>query len=267
MAMFEFDKNTYQWCSNCDGNVRRNAHYCRYCRKAIGCKLLKPNTSESATYLVSSTAYWLPEFDLILKNISPAFRARIEEADLNAKRVDLKSTVSQQDYMTAERNAGLCPPLPPLPNESGLLIDLMLSLHAQNFPSAPLCEDPRLQLLGVTPGLIESEAELRALEYKTGEPCKYCAEYILGGENACRFCEGSPQKPPNFREVDMTGLSRYDESLLRRVLVYEAAQGILEGKPAIDEPSLGSLNKRRGNRKTDPVNSIRPRRSAAVVLA
>jgi hypothetical protein len=46
---FTYSEDEYKWCVQCNGNIRKNAYYCRYCRSPVGSKLLQTKSPQNVT--------------------------------------------------------------------------------------------------------------------------------------------------------------------------------------------------------------------------
>ncbi len=237
--MFTFSKEEYKWCVECEANIRKDAYYCKLCRKPVGSKLLAAKTPRNVSGTITEAAHWLPNFIELLEAIPAPFRARIDEADAATPppHIGLKPGVDPVKNRKNTRNSNVCAPNAPSDQELSLVMDILISLQSQGFPLAAVCSDPRLQLLELNVGEIVAEHELRLSEIQNGQKCRHCAEFILNGVEQCRFCTGTESDLPQACEDNTLMLiSRYDSSLLRNILIWEAATRRLNNEaPLSDE--------------------------------
>ncbi len=228
--MFTFSESDYVWCPECSGSIRKGAYYCRYCRQAIGNKMykdLKPHPN--CTF--DDVSQWLPSFTSLMTKCSDGLQERLKQAD--AAVAARGSTIGVPEGMTPEecsedyRNHDTAQAEPPEPHINGLLMDILLSLLEQGESIAEICAHPRLQLLEMTPQDVLAESELRKSEMERNHKCEYCAEYTFPEDDECRFCGGSAERKP--AKVDSFSNKPIDSFLLKAVIVYEAARGIVCG--------------------------------------
>ncbi len=147
-----------------------------------------------------------------------------------------------------ERNSNICPPNPPNVIVAGLVWDILISLHAQGLSLTKICSDPRLQLLELSPGEITAEYEQRVHEINGGHKCTHCAEFVQSDDEVCRFCGGTAQNPPkpiNAMLLLTEDISRFDPTLLRNILIWEAAKRRIDEAPSLEQEVLNK------NRITD----------------
>jgi tetratricopeptide (TPR) repeat protein len=227
--MFTFSDQEYRWCPECRGNVRKDAYCCKFCHARIGSKLLQEKQPKNVAGFITEAARWLPSFTALVELLPQGLRARIDEADKNTPAVPYVGTsqeVDPEEYRKRMRDAEICAPNPPTAPMMGFVWDVLISLNAEGRSLTAICGDPRLQLLEINPGEIIAESELRAQEIMSGNKCKHCAECIQASDEPCRFCGGTAENPPVSKDamkILLSDISRFDESLLRNVLLWEAA--------------------------------------------
>ncbi|MBI2811443.1 MAG: tetratricopeptide repeat protein [Candidatus Melainabacteria bacterium] len=239
--MFTFSDQEYKWCPECQGNIRKDAYYCKFCRKPVGSKLLAAKQAKNVSNLISGAARWLPNFSEILNAVPEPLRLRIEHEDAQPMpaQFGLKPEIEPPEFRSNDRNSGTCPPNQPSNAELGLVLDLLISIHAQELPLANICSDPRLKLLELTVGEIVAEYELRASEIKGGQKCTHCAEFIMNDGERCRFCTGTETEPPDASEEEQFAeINRFDATLLRNILVWEVAMRRINDEPELDAEIL-----------------------------
>ncbi len=226
--MYTFAETEYKWCPQCAGNIRLQATHCRFCHKPIENRLMK-NTRMPAFVTVRDATEWLPSFTELQKKYPEEFRKRLEEAAAAAP------PPIGGEFM----EAGLppkevrCPHEPPQAQILHLLIDALLSLYECGESLTEICEDPRLQLLEITPQEIVAEHELRKEELEKGQSCRYCQEYVLNDSEDCRFCGGSEGKVP--KAVDNFFEKTIDHQLLKEVILHESAWRTLNEADAVSQ--------------------------------
>ncbi len=245
--MLTFSDQEYKWCPECNGNIRKDAYYCKFCHKPIGSKLLKTKQADGVAQLITKAARWLPDFNSVLRAIPTPLRDRIDEADRNtpAPYIGLPPGVDPEECRNAERNCDLCAPHPPSSAEFGIIVDILIGLHANGQPIAALCADRRLQLIELTTGEVVAEFELRVAEIQGGQKCRHCAEFRAVDEPVCRYCGGTEDSPPNpidYRIQLLAEFEHYDPTLLRNVLLWEAAKRRIENEPPVEEETLQAHN-------------------------
>ncbi len=240
--MFTFSEQDYKWCVECNGNIRKDAYYCRYCRKPVGSKLLSSKAPTNVSNSITAAAHWLPDFDELLAVMPDPLRNRIKDADDAVGQPQIwgvKAGIAPDEHRKNDRNSGICPPNPPRLSELGIVWDMLISLHAKQVALAPICAEPRLQLLELTTGEVVAEYELRSREIQGGTQCKHCAEYILGDDDRCRFCTGSENANPEpSEETRIPDIDRFDESLLRNILCWEMATRRIRDEELLSESLL-----------------------------
>ncbi|MBS2004294.1 MAG: hypothetical protein JST44_22495 [Cyanobacteria bacterium SZAS LIN-5] len=234
--MFSFSDHEYKWCPECNGNIRKDAYYCKYCRKPVGSKLLAAKRPRNISVLITNAAHWLPNFYAILDQMPETFRQRIQFADEDnpAPHIGLKPNVTPDEFRRNDRSSSNCQPNPPTMAELGLVWDVLLSLHGEQIPLAKICADERLQLLELTVGEIIAEYEMRVNEIQKGKKCSHCAEPVIKDDDErCRFCTGTATEVPEPSQEDpVPDTTRFDASLLRNILVWEfAARRINDEEP------------------------------------
>ncbi len=217
MSKYAFSETEYKWCPQCGGNIRREAYYCRYCRKPIENRLLKQVAVPPYT-AIERASEWLPHLLVVKDRCHPDFTVRLRQTSPTT----MAERIAQQ--LAAESNSGeqtLCPHALPEPQTAGLLMDILLSLYEQGESLPELCEEPRLKLLELTPQEVVAENDLRVTEQESGSQCRYCGEFILPASEECRFCQGSEAQAPQpiLEPVE----KKIDTALLKAVLFYEYA--------------------------------------------
>ena len=248
--MFTFSDHDYKWCVECCGNIRKDAFSCKFCHKPVGSKLLQAKLPQNVGGFITSAARQLPGFDDILQSIPREFKKRIDDADEKSPPpyIGLSPGVDPGENRHRERNSNICPPNPPNAIVSGLVWDILISLHAQGLSLTKICSDPRLQLIELSPGEISAEYEQRVHEINGGHKCKHCAEFVRSDDEVCRFCGGTAQNPPkpiNAMLVLTEDISRFDPTLLRNILIWEAAKRRIDEAPSLEQEVLNK------NRITD----------------
>jgi len=241
--MFRFPGQDYKWCPECRGNIRKDAYSCKFCHKPVGSKLLQAKLPQNVGGFITDAARQLPGFDDILQSIPGEFRKRIGDADDRTPPPYLCLTpgVDPVENRRRERNSNICPPYPPNAPVLGLVVDILISLHAQGLSLTEMCSDPRLQLLELSSGEISAEYEMRVNEINGGHKCKHCAEFVQGDDEICRFCGGTAENPPKSIDVleFLTGdISRFDPILLRNILIWEAAKRRIDEEPSQEQEVL-----------------------------
>ena len=234
--MFTFSEAEYKWCVECQGNIRKDAYYCKFCRKPVGSKILAAKTPQNVSGLITDAAQWLPNFGDMLEALPAPFRARIDEVDASGPlpSIGLKPGVSPIESRTNTRNSSTCAPAPPSKAALSLVLDILISLQAEERTLSTICSDPRLQLLELSVGEILAEYELRVSEKQGGHKCTHCAEFILNDGEQCRFCTGTKDELPQAsNENIMMEISCFDPTLLRSILVWEAATRRLGDEPPL----------------------------------
>lgn len=239
LSMFTFSEQDYKWCVECNGNIRKDAYYCRYCRKPVGSKLLSSKAPTNVSNFITAAARWLPDFDKLLAGMPAPLRERIRASDEDVAQPQIwgiAAGIDPDEHRKNDRNSGICPPNPPRGSELGLVWDILISLHANKVPLAPICADLRLQLLELTVGEVVAEYELRRSEIEGGKQCKHCAEYIFVDDDRCRFCTGSENAPPErSEETQIPDIDRFDQSLLRNILCWEMATRRINNEDLLSE--------------------------------
>jgi len=233
--MFEFAEADYKWCTYCGGNIRKAAHWCRLCRKATGSRFFKVYAGAAST-AISDAAGWLPKYNSLVKKCSTELQRRFRQADeaISPPAIGIADGVDPEQARYESRDEEITLHSPPEVTPLGLVWDILLSIYGQGEPLQEICSSPRLQLLEITPQEIVAEAEMRKTETERGTQCKYCAEYILSAdEEPCRFCEGFGDAVPQGVDHIFRPL---DETLLRDIILFEAAMRTIDGgEPISDE--------------------------------
>ncbi len=221
--MFTFPESEYQWCPQCAGNIRKDADYCRYCRKAISNRMLKKAVARSV-HTIDEVSCWLPSFNTLITKLTPEFLERFEQADKDYPpgTIGLPDGADPAQTRRANRETGFCSFDKPEPHVIGLLYDILLSLHENGESIAELCQYKHLQLLELTPQEVAAEIELRKEEFQRNYQCKYCREYIFPDGDDCRFCGGNEDNKP--KAIIRPLHKPIDTTLLKDVLVYESAR-------------------------------------------
>ncbi len=241
--MFKFPEQEYKWCVECRGNIRKDAFYCKFCHKPVGSKLLQAKLPQNVGGFITEAARQLPSFDDILQSMPAEFRKRIDDADNRTAppHIGLRPGVDPIENRQRERNSNICPPNPPNAIVSALVWDILISLHAQGLSLTKICSDPRLQLIELSPGEITAEHEQRVREINGGHKCKHCAEFVQSDDEVCRFCGGTAQNPPtpiNSMLLLTEDISRFDPTLLRNILIWEAAKRRIDEAPSLEQEVL-----------------------------
>jgi tetratricopeptide (TPR) repeat protein len=236
---FTYSEDEYKWCVQCNGNIRKNAYYCRYCRSPVGSKLLQTKSPQNVTTAITRAASWLLNFDdLVLQSLPLQFRERIDTADQEIPTsFGRGSAVDPVQNRKRERNSSLCPPSPPTAQTRGLIWDVLLAIHEQKAPLNKLCSDVRLKLLEISVDEVSAEYDRRLEEIHGGQNCQHCAEFISQSNGTCRFCEGKPDIPPKQRDC-LVDIYPYDPDLHRRVLVWECAKRLIDQQDPLDAAIL-----------------------------
>ncbi len=224
--MFTFPATDYKWCSQCAGNIRVDASYCRFCKKPLKNKLLQDGGFKPFM-TIDAVSQWMPQFNTVITKISDDLRIRFEQADIDdpAPEFGVPDGLTPQEYRIQNREGQSCLIGLPEPQELGLIYDMLLSLYAKGEPIREICDHPHFQLLEVTPQEVIAESELRKEEMAKNHKCVFCAEYIFPADDECRFCEGSVGKPP--KSTDSFLEKSVDKQLLKDVILYETAQRII----------------------------------------
>ncbi len=137
------------------------------------------------------------------------------------------------------RNSSVCAPSPPTQTVLGLVVDILLSIQGQGLPLSKICSEPRLQLLELNVGEVVAEHELRVSEIEGGHKCRNCAEFIQSDGEQCRFCTGTENDLPQASDEEiMMEVNHFDPSLLRAILVWEAATRRLNDESPLDAEIL-----------------------------
>ncbi|CAN5551859.1 hypothetical protein BH10CYA1_BH10CYA1_25130 [soil metagenome] len=241
--MFTFSEEEYKWCVECQGNIRRDAYYCKFCRKPVGSKLMAAKAPGNVSGLITDAAQWLPNFGDILDAIPAPFRGRIDHVDASGPVpfVGLKPGLDPVESRTNTRNSSICAPTAPSNAVLGLVLDILISLQAQELPLSTICSDPRLQLLELSVGEIVAEHELRVSEIQGGHNCPHCAEFVRSDGEQCRFCTGTEKELPQASDESiMMEISCFDPTLLRSILVWEAATRRLNDQSPLPAEILSS---------------------------
>ncbi|MBZ0188772.1 MAG: hypothetical protein K8F91_21190, partial [Candidatus Obscuribacterales bacterium] len=170
--MFGFSESEYKWCPQCAGNIRKQANYCRFCKKAINNKLLK-DPVVPAVFAIDAVSQWLPDFNSLTDKISLDLKGRFEKADIDtpAPTIGVPSHIDPIEYRQQNRESEVCPPEPPEAHVAGLIYDILLSIFSGGENLTEICQHPRLKLLEVTPQEVVAEYELRKQEIDKGYQC------------------------------------------------------------------------------------------------
>lgn len=235
--MFTFSESDYKWCPQCAGSIRKDAKYCRFCRKPITNKLMK-EVVFNPVMTIDSSSQWLPGFNNLVTKISSALRNRFELADIDFPpgAIGIPDGISPMEYRIQNRETQGCPHEPPEPHELGLIYDMLLSMQENGESLVELCDHPHLRLLELTPQEVTAEGELRKEEFEKNNPCLYCAEYIFPEDEECRFCGGTAEKPP--RAHNRFENRQVDKQFLKDILVYESAVRTIAGTTSIAQEIL-----------------------------
>lgn len=237
--MFTFPESEYKWCTQCAGNIRKDADYCRFCKKKITSKLMQ-EVVFMPFMTVDSVSLWLPRFNTLVTKIADDLRKRFEQADIDSPPGDfgVPEGLTPMEYRIQNRETQeSCLHEPPEPHELGLIYDMLLSMYEQGESLNELCDHPHLKLLEMTPQEVLAEAELRKEEREKNHKCEHCAEYIFPDDDECRFCSGRPGIAPK-QAVDSFFNKTVDKHLLKDVILYEAAERTISGTTPIPQEIL-----------------------------
>lgn len=235
--MFTFPATDYKWCSQCAGNIRIDATYCRFCKKPLKNKLLQ-EAGFKPFMTIDAVSQWMPQFNTMITKISDDLRTRFEQADIDdpAPEFGVPDGLTPQEYRVQNREGQSCLIELPEPQELGLLYDMMLSMYEKGEPIKELCDHPHFQLLELTPQEVIAELELRKEEIAKNHKCGFCAEYIFPDDDECRFCEGRTGQPP--KATDSILEKTVDKRFLKDVILYEAAERIISGTTLLSKEIL-----------------------------
>jgi len=234
--MLNFADTEYKWCTQCAGNIRLKATYCRFCHKPIENRLMKRIALPSFV-TVRSIKEWLPSFAAVKAKLPADFLMRLEQAESETPKDQIGESMEAQRLR--EGGESLCLHEPPEANVTAVLMDLLLAVYSNGESIADICDQPQIKLLEITPQEVIAEYELRLQEFEKGFRCTHCQEYIFDNGEDCRFCQGTRDRAP--RPIERNWEKPVDPLLLKDVILYEAAWRTIMEEEAIPQEIL-SIN-------------------------
>lgn len=230
---FKFPKTEYKWCPHCSANIRSRAEWCRICRRELPAEAFAGLRKFSVRGNLDLVQEWLPAFAVLRDRLDPETQARFLESHGKTTIESLfeKSSFKDEDQETL-RKLDQWPDAPPNAAVASLLLDILVALASQGADIEGICQEPRLQVLGLTAERILTELTLRENEEESARDCcPFCAERATLDAQSCRHCSSliGPNAQMNMQPVASLDRQPFDQVFLKDVMLHLAARHCLLG--------------------------------------